>query len=283
MNERDLLMADASRLKRSRATKKKIRKSHGNVYIVGAGPGDPDLITVKGSKLLKKADVIIYDRLVPASLIKRSRRSAEKIFVGKAAGWHTIDQKEIHKLIIDRARNGKNIVRLKGGDPFVFGRGAEEAQMLKRARIKFTIVPGLTSAFAVPAYAGIPVTHRKYASSVAIVTGHQDPNKNQNVDWKKLATAVDTIIVLMGMGRLREIVGKLIMDGRERNTRIAIIEWGTTNRQRTVTGTLGNIVQKANSCKLTPPTIIIVGDVVGLRQTLNWFRPHDNIDNSNLH
>jgi len=251
--------------------KRKMRKGH--VYIVGAGPGDPDLITLKGLKLLKKADVVIYDRLVPASLIKSIPRSAEKIYVGKRAGWHTIDQKEIYKITIEHACDGKDIVRLKGGDPFLFGRGGEEAQNLRKAGIKFTIVPGVPSAIAVPAYAGIPVTHRKYSSSLAIATGHQDPDKKQRVNWKKLATAVDTIIILMGMGRMKEIVGDLIEGGLKRNTKVAIIEWGTTNRQRTVTGTLANIVNKATLYQLRPPSVIVVGEIVKLRSLLDWVGP----------
>lgn len=249
-----------------------MRKRQGHVYIVGAGPGDPDLITVKGLKLLKRADVVIYDRLVPASLLRHIPRSAKKIYVGKSAGWHTIDQKEIHKITIEQAHASKVIVRLKGGDPFLFGRGGEEAQKLKRAGIEFTIVPGVTSAISVPAYAGIPVTHRKYSSSVAIATGHQDPNKKQRVNWRKLATAVDTIIILMGMGSLKEIIEELIEGGLKRNTRVAIIEWGTTNRQRTVTGTVGNIVNKASSHKFRPPTVIVVGEIVKLHRDLDWIK-----------
>jgi uroporphyrin-III C-methyltransferase len=250
-----------------------MRRSQGHVYIVGAGPGDPELITVKGLNLLRKADVVIYDRLVPSSLIRRIPHSTEKIYVGKGAGWHTIGQKEIDKITIEYAKRHKVVIRLKGGDPFLFGRGGEEAQELKKAGIRFTVVPGVTSAIAVPAYAGIPVTHRKYASSIAIVTGHQDPDKRQHVNWKKLATAVDAVIILMGTGRLREIMRELLKGGCERNTKVAIVEWGTTRRQRTVTGTLSDIVKKAISRKLKPPTIIIVGEVVKLRRSLAWFRP----------
>ncbi|MGA3295961.1 MAG: uroporphyrinogen-III C-methyltransferase [Candidatus Bathyarchaeia archaeon] len=242
------------------------------VSIVGAGPGDPELITTKGLKLLQKADVVVYDRLVQTSLVNQSRRSAERIYVGKRAGSHSHDQNAIDRIIIDHAKQGKNIVRLKGGDPFLFGRGAEEAQKLKKARIPFTIVPGVTSAIAAPAYAGIPVTHRKYSSSVAIVTGHQDSTRKNQVDWKKIATAVDSIIILMGMGRLGKIVRELIAGGCKRNTKVAIIEWGTTPHQLSVTGTLSNIVKKVNSHKLKPPAIIVVGEVVGLHRTLNWFK-----------
>lgn len=271
MNESAFFVIDTSLLKRSRR-KRRVRDGRGRVFIVGAGPGDPELITTKGLKLLQKADVVVYDRLVQTSLINQSRRSAERIYVGKRAGSHSQDQNAIHRIIIDRANKGKNIVRLKGGDPFLFGRGAEEAQKLRKAGIQFTIVPGVTSALAVPAYAGIPVTHRKYSSSVAIVTGHQDSTKKNQVDWRKIATAVDTIIILMGMGRLGEIVDELIAGGCERNTKAAIIEWGTTNHQLSVVGTLSNIVKKANSHNLKPPTIIIVGEIVKLHRTLNWFK-----------
>jgi uroporphyrin-III C-methyltransferase len=251
--------------------------------MVGAGPGDPGLITVKGLKLLREADVLIYDRLVPDSLIKQARHSAKKIYVGKGAGWHTIDQKEIQRIMIENARDGKNVVRLKGGDPFLFGRGGEETQKLKHARIGFTIVPGVTSAIAVPAYVGIPVTHREYSSSIAIATGHQDRNKKQRVNWRKLATAVDTIIILMGIGNLKEIVGELIKGGLKRNTKIAIIEWGTTQRQRTITGTLSNIVNKATSHRLHPPSVIVVGETVKLRRNLNWISAPTGIRNGGAH
>jgi uroporphyrin-III C-methyltransferase len=249
-----------------------MRKRRGHVYIVGAGPGDPDLITVKGLKLLKKADVVIYDRLVPASIMRQLPRSAKKIYVGKGAGWHTIDQREIHRITTEQARANNVVVRLKGGDPFLFGRGGEEAQKLRKSGIEFTIVPGVTSAISVPAYAGIPVTHRKYSSSVAIATGHHDPNKKQRVNWRRLARAVDTVIILMGIGRLKEIVDELIQGGLKRSTRVAIIEWGTTEHQRTVTGTLDNIIDRASSRRLRPPAVIVIGQVVKLHRVLDWIK-----------
>ncbi len=250
-----------------------MRKSHGHVYLVGAGPGDPDLITVKGLRSLREADVVIYDRLIPPSLLKRIPQSTRKIYVGKSTGWHPISQDEICKIMISEARSGKDVVRLKGGDPFLFGRGGEEALELRKAGIKFTIVPGVTSALAVPAYAGIPLTHRDYASSVAIVTGHKvtDTSKKPRVEWKKLATAVDTIVILMGFTTLQETVKELIRGGLRSNAKVAMVEWGTTRYQRTITGTLSNIVKKAASQRLRPPTVIVIGEVVRLRQLLDWY------------
>jgi len=244
----------------------------GKVYLIGAGPGDPDLITVKGLNILRNADVVIYDRLVTKALMKLVPNEAEKIYVGKRAGWHTIPQDEICEIMIEKARSGKNVARLKGGDPFLFGRGGEEAQELRKAGVKFEVVPGVTSALAAPAYAGIPITHRKHASSVAIVTGHENQSKKQSlVDWEKLATAVDTIVVLMGVKRLNKIVEKLIKGGRNRQTSVAVIEWATTARQRTVIGTLDNIISKVASHKVSPPAIVVIGDVVKLHRALHWF------------
>ncbi len=244
----------------------------GKVYLVGAGPGDPQLITVKALETLKKADVIVYDRLVSRALKKFFPKNAERIYAGKSTGRHTITQEQIHNTIVNKAREGKVVVRLKGGDPFLFGRGGEEAEELRKAGIKFEVIPGVTSAIAVPAYAGIPITHRKYASSIAIVTGHEDPNKKKDiVDWKKLAIAVDTIIVLMGVKRLKNIVQELEEGGLHQNTPIALIKWGTTHKQRVVTGTLKNIVDKAIKENVKPPAIIIIGEVVKLQKKLFWF------------
>jgi len=244
----------------------------GKVYLVGTGPGDPELITIKGLRVMREADVVIYDRLVTEALIKLIPERVEKIYVGKRTGWHTIPQGEIHRIMIERARSGRVVVRLKGGDPFLFGRGGEEAQELKKAGVRFEVVPGVTSALAAPAYAGIPVTHREYSSSVAIVTGHEDPGKEQGfVDLEKLATTVDTIVVLMGVGRLKEIVGELIRGGRNGQTDVAVIEWGATGRQRTITGTLDDIVGKAAVHRISPPAVIVVGEVVRLHRALHWF------------
>ena len=241
----------------------------GKVYLVGAGPGDPGLITVRGLQLLHSAQVIVYDQLVSLELLEETPSTAIRIFVGKQAGRHCIAQEEINRILIDHARLGYEVVRLKGGDPFVFGRGGEEAEALADAEIPFEIVPGITSAVAVPAYAGIPLTHRKFASSFAVVTGHEARQRKSAVDWGKLATAVDTLVILMGLHNLPAIVAKLIAHGRSPETPAAVIRRGTTNGQETMIGTLADIVEKSASLKA--PTLIVVGEVVELRNRLNWF------------
>ena len=241
----------------------------GKVYLVGAGPGDPGLITVRGLQLLHSAQVIVYDQLVSLELLEETPSTAIRIFVGKQAGRHCIAQEEINRILIDHARLGYEVVRLKGGDPFVFGRGGEEAEALAGAEIPFEIVPGVSSAVAVPAYAGIPVTHRKLASSFAVVTGHEARKGKSAVDWGKLATAVDTLVILMGLHNLPAIVAKLIAHGRSPETPAAVIRRGTTNGQETMIGTLADIVEKSASLKA--PTLIVVGEVVELRNRLNWF------------
>ena len=243
----------------------------GKVYLVGAGPGDPGLITVRGLQLLHSAQVIVYDQLVNLELLEETPSTAIRIFVGKQAGRHCIAQEEINRILIDHARLGYEVVRLKGGDPFVFGRGGEEAEALACAEIPFEIVPGVSSAVAVPAYAGIPVTHRKVASSFAVVTGHEARKGKSAVDWGKLATAVDTLVILMGLHNLPAIVAKLIAHGRSPETPAAVIRRGTTYEQETVIGTLADIVEKSASLKA--PTLIVVGEVVELRNQLHWFSP----------
>ena len=244
----------------------------GKVYLVGAGPGDPGLLTVKGLECLKKADVIVYDRLVDDSLLEEASPTSKKIYVGKGRGCHALEQKEINLLLIEKARAGRTVVRLKGGDPFVFGRGGEEAEILAANGIPFEVVPGVSSAYAVPAYAGIPVTHRRMASSVTVVTGHEDPEKNESsIDWERISTCSDTLIFLMGMGNLRHIVDKLVQNGRAASTPIAIIGDGTSSRQRTISGTLADITARTQEAELEPPAVIVVGDVVRLRDQLRWF------------
>jgi uroporphyrinogen III methyltransferase/synthase len=243
----------------------------GKVYLVGAGPGDPGLLTVRGLQLLRSAQVIVYDQLVNPALLDESAPPAIKIFVGKRAGRHCIAQEEINSVLISYARAGRNVVRLKGGDPFVFGRGGEEAEALSEAAIPFEIVPGVSSAIAVPAYAGIPLTHRKFASSFAVVTGHEARKPNSSVDWAKLATAVDTLVILMGLSNLPIIVEKLIAHGRSLHTPVAVIHSGTTSDQGNVVGTLADIVEK--SVLVEPPALIVVGDVVSLSDKLQWFTP----------
>ncbi|MBI4268152.1 MAG: uroporphyrinogen-III C-methyltransferase [Chloroflexi bacterium] len=244
----------------------------GKVYLVGAGPGDPGLITVKGMALLGQADVIMYDHLLDERLLNSSRPEAEKIYVGKSSGNHAMSQTEINQLLAEKAQAGKTVVRLKGGDPFVLGRGGEEAETLQRYHIPFEVVPGITSAVAVPAYAGVPVTSRGLASSFAVVTGHEDPGKgNSSIAWEKLATAVDTLVFLMGMENLPGIVAELMKYGRSPATPVAIVKDGTTPHQKTVTGCLYNIVARVAESGLTPPGVVVVGEVVKLREKLRWF------------
>ncbi|HZP26313.1 MAG TPA: uroporphyrinogen-III C-methyltransferase [Dehalococcoidia bacterium] len=246
--------------------------AEGRVVLVGAGPGDPGLITVAGRDYLAAADVVVYDRLVNPQLLKEARHDAELIFAGKEGGGRHTDQETINRLLIEKAREGKLVVRLKGGDPFVFGRGGEEAGALRAAGVPYLVVPGITSAIAGPAYGGIPVTDRRLASSFVVVTGHEDDDKAESsLDWRNLATVADTIVVLMGGRALPEIVEKLIAGGRPAETPAAVIESATTPRQRTVTGTLGDIAERVAEAGLATPALAIIGDVVSLRQRLAWF------------
>jgi len=247
-------------------------RSKGLVYLVGSGPGDPGLITVKGLACLQKADVIVHDRLVSPGLLKQAPRGCEMIDVGKSPQRHTLPQQAINALLVEKAMAGKVVVRLKGGDPFLFGRGGEEAEALAEAEVPFEVVPGVTSAIAAPAYAGIPVTHRHHTSTVTVVTGHEDPTKaDPSLDWQKLATGVGTLIILMGVSNLEQIVAKLIEHGRDPRTPVAIVQQGTEPRQRTVTGTLTDIVDKARDAGIKPPAVTVVGEVVALREKLRWF------------
>ena len=244
----------------------------GKVYLVGAGPGDPGLLTLRGKELIEKAEVIIYDRLASPRIMEFANPDAEKIYVGKRVGKHVANQQEINDLILQKAKEGKRVVRLKGGDPFIFGRGGEEAQILASHGIPFEIVPGVTSAIAVPAYAGIPLTHRSYTASVAFITGHRRfDTKEADVDWEGLAKGVGTLVFLMGMTNLPNIVDNLIRFGRSPDTPVAIIRWGTTPLQESLTGTLSDIVSKVKDAGFRPPAIIVVGDVCKVREDLNWF------------
>ena len=237
------------------------------VYLVGAGPGDIGLLTLKACEILSAADVVIYDRLADDSILNFCA-GAKKIYVGKSSGVHTLKQAEINQLLVDEAQKNKIVVRLKGGDPFVFGRGGEEAIFLRENDLAFEIVPGVTSAIAVPAYAGIPVTHRGVATSFAVITGHEDPTKPEStINWKKISTAVDTLIFLMGVANLPQIVTKLIENGRNPETPAALIRWGTKNSQETIVTTL----KEAPNKKISPPAIFVVGEVVNLREQLKWF------------
>lgn len=244
----------------------------GTVYLVGAGPGDPGLITVRGLRCLRRADVVVYDFLANALFLEEAPPQAERIFVGKTRGCHTTPQEEINILLARKALEGKRVVRLKGGDPFVFGRGGEEARHLARLGIPFEVVPGVTAAFAAGAYAGIPVTHRDYTTSIALITGHLDPNKKMAVlDWEKLAGAVGTLAFYMGMGNLSLISRELMAHGRSPRTPVAVISWATTPRQRTLVADLGSVVEKVEKEGLQPPAVILVGEVVELRGELQWF------------
>jgi uroporphyrin-III C-methyltransferase len=244
-------------------------KAVGRVALVGAGPGDPGLLTVRGRHLLRRADVVVYDRLVDARVLELVPPHARVVFVGKESGHHTEPQDEINALLIAEARRGHRVVRLKGGDPFVLGRGGEEAAALRAAGVCFEVVPGVSSAIAAPAYAGIPVTHRGVASSFAVVTGHECAGKRQGVDWAALATAVDTIVVLMGAGRLQAIARELIAHGRAAHTPTALVRSATTREQETVMTTLAAIA--AGDARLPAPVVMVVGEVVGLGPALRWF------------
>jgi len=245
----------------------------GRVYLVGAGPGDPELLTLKALRILRRADVVLYDRLVAEEILELIPETAEKVYVGKRTGKHAVPQDRINEILANEAQKGRIVVRLKGGDPFLFGRGGEEAQELHRRGIPFDVVPGVSSALAVPLYAGIPLTHRRHSSSVAIVTGHEDPAKPESrVKWERLATSVDTIVVLMGTEKLRAILERLAEGGRSPDTEVAVIEWGTTGRQRTTVGTLRDIAEKADERGVRPPAVVVVGDVVGLHRELSWFQ-----------
>ena len=242
------------------------------VFLVGAGPGDPGLVTRRALELIAEADVIVQDRLVPAQLLSAARPTAEIVYAGKAPGDAAMTQDEINRLLIEKARGGATVVRLKGGDPFVFGRGGEEAEALAEAGIPFEIVPGVTAGVAAAAYAGIPVTHRDEASAVAFVTGHQDPSKDQDaLDWRALAAFPGTLVFYMGTKNLEQIAARLIENGRRPDEPAAVVERGSLPNQRTVTGTLADIAQQATALEMRPPAITVVGTVVGLSERLTWF------------
>ena len=242
------------------------------VFLVGAGPGDPDLISVRGLRLLERADVVLYDRLVDPALVARAPAGAELIYVGKRSALHTVPQDGINELLLEHARTGRLVVRLKGGDPFIFGRGGEEATYLRAAGVACEIVPGISAGYGAPAYAGIPVTHRGVASHVTFVTGHEDPTKEEaHIDWDRLASDVGTLVIFMGVKNLPQVVEQLVRRGRATDTPVALIRYGTLPKQRTVVGTLADIVEKVAAAKLRPPAITVVGEVVNLRAQLHWF------------
>lgn len=244
----------------------------GIVYLVGAGPGDYKLISVKAKEYIEQADTIVYDRLADSRLLAWARKDVELVYVGKASSQHTMRQEDINQLLVEKAKEGKVVVRLKGGDPFVFGRGGEEALELVANDLPFEVVPGITSAIAVPAYAGIPVTHRAVATSFAVITGHEDPTKGEsNMRWDKLATGVDTLVFLMGVENLPHITAKLIENGRPAETPAAVIRWGTKPEQKVLITTVGSAADDVAKAGIKPPAIFLVGDVVNLREKLAWF------------
>jgi len=247
-------------------------KTTGKVYLVGAGPGDPGLLTLKARDLIAAADCVVYDYLVNPEILKHAQTGAELIYVGKRGFGDSWTQADINRLLVEKADEHALVVRLKGGDPFIFGRGGEEAEVLVEAGIEWEVVPGVSAGSSVAAYAGIPVTHRGLSSSVAFVTGHEDPAKRQSaIRWDSLAAGVDTIVFFMGVARIREIASQLTAHGKSPQTPIAVISWGTYEDQQTITGTLADIADKVQREKVKAPALIVVGEVVRLREKLQWF------------
>jgi uroporphyrinogen III methyltransferase / synthase len=242
------------------------------VYLVGAGPGDAGLMTMRGAELLARADVVVYDALVNGDLLRLAPGGAEFIYAGKRSGAHAMPQEELNRLLVEKARDGKCVVRLKGGDPYVFGRGGEEAEELAAAKVPFEVVPGISSSIAGPNYAGIPLTHRDHCSSFSVITGHEDPTKEDaGVDWAQVARAPGTKVLLMGVTRIAKIAEALMANGMAATMPVAVIRWATTGRQQSVCGTLKTIADAVESAKFKPPAIIVIGEVVRLRGKLNWF------------
>lgn len=244
----------------------------GKVYIIGAGPGDPELLTLKGKRVLEAAEVVIYDRLVSNEILAFIPSDAERIFVGKEPAFHSIPQKEINALLVSKAKSGKNVVRLKGGDPYIFGRGSEEGEALSEEDIPFEVVPGVAAATGMAAYAGIPLTDRRYSSGVTFVTGHKRTGKDLgDINWKALAGLDQTIVFYMGIKNLQTITKNLTEHGMAKETPAAVVRLATTTEQETVTGTLDDIKEKVEAATIRPPALLVVGNVVKLRETLNWF------------
>ena len=251
----------------------KREKSSGIVYLVGAGPGDPDLITVKGRRLIEQCDALVYDYLVSEELQNWVKPGCELHYVGKKGGFHSISQEEIEALLLKLSGEGKTVVRLKGGDPFIFGRGGEEAQTLHRAGVAFEVIPAVTAALGCAAYAGLPLTHRDWSSAVTFISGHEAPDRQDKVNWEAHARSGATLVLYMSMARLEKICSDLIAYGRAAETAASVVQWGTTARQRTVHGNLGNIAWKAGEAGLGAPAVVIIGEVALLGGELDWFDP----------
>jgi len=246
--------------------------SSGIVYLIGAGPGDPGLITVKGLACLRRADVVIYDYLANPVFLKEAPPDAERIYVGKTRGCHHVPQEEINQLLAEKAGEGKVVARLKGGDPFLFGRGGEETEFLAQQMIAFEVIPGITAGVAAAAYAGIPLTHRDYTVSLGMITGHRKGTKGEDgLDWKPLAAGAGTLVFYMGMANLPLIVERLLAEGRAPSTPVAVVRWAATHRQETLTATLADVVARVEETGFKPPAVIIIGEVVTLREKLRWF------------
>lgn len=246
----------------------------GRVYLIGAGPGDPGLLTLRAKACLEACDVVVYDRLVSPEVLALAPASAERFYVGKEAHHHPVPQPEIEEQLVNLALAGRVVARLKGGDPFVYGRGAEEAEVLVSHGVPFEVVPGVSSVIAAPAYAGIPLTHRLLASGFHVVTGHECLH-SLGTPWKLLAESTQTLVILMGIGHLAEISAALLRYGRHPETPVALIRWGTTPRQQTLIGTLETIAQQSANAKFQAPAVIVVGEVVRLHREIGWFTPEE--------
>ncbi|HSH10058.1 MAG TPA: uroporphyrinogen-III C-methyltransferase [Oceanipulchritudo sp.] len=246
----------------------------GTVYLVGAGPGDPDLITVKGRRLIGECDALVYDYLVDESMKSWVKAGCELHYVGKRSGFHAMEQEKIEALLVELAGRGLKVVRLKGGDPFVFGRGGEEAESLRQAGIRYEVIPAVTAALGCAAYCGIPLTHREWSSAVTFISGHENPGKDASmVDWVAHARSGATLVLYMSMGRLEEICARLVKEGRAASTAVCVIQWGTTPQQRSVRGDLADIAWKVKEAGLGAPAVVIIGEVARLGEVLNWFDP----------
>ena len=246
----------------------------GTVYLVGAGPGDPELMTVKGRSLIESCDALVYDYLVDERMKAWVRADCELHYVGKREGFHTLEQEKIEALLLDLAGRGLSVVRLKGGDPFIFGRGGEEAESLRKAGIQYEVVPAVTAALGCAAYSGIPLTHREWSSAVTFISGHECPGKEASmVNWEAHAKSGSTLVLYMAMGRLAEICDQLVQNGRAGSTPVCVVQWGTTSKQRSVRGTLVDITDRVKEAEIGPPAVVIIGEVAALGSTLQWFDP----------